>query len=163
MRVSPVGYSEKTLDDVLKEAKRSAECSHNHPEGIKGAQSTAAAIFLALNGKSKEDIKDYLEIQFDYQFELLDKIRPDYEYDISCQGTCPPAFQAFFESNDFEHAIRLAVSLGGDADTLGAITGSVAEAFYGGIPEHIYNKVLTYLSKHQLKVLQEFSNKYNRE
>ena len=135
MRVAAVGWAFSTLEETEEMAKRSAEVTHNHREGIKGAQATAAAIFMARQGKSKEEIKQYISQHFDYNLSMsCDDIRPTYHFKSSCQGTVPPAIVAFLDSHDFESAIRLAISLGGDSDTLAAITGGIAEAFYGMQP-----------------------------
>ena len=138
MRVSAVGWFFDTLEETERVARISAEITHNHPEGIKGAQATAAAIWMARNGKSKADIKAYIESKYEYDlnrtWEYLNKT---YDWDSSCQGTVPEAIIAFLESNDFEDAIRKAVSMGGDSDTLACITGSIAEAFYKKIPTHM--------------------------
>ena len=140
MRVSSVGWLYDDLDTVLKMAKLSAAVTHNHPEGVKGAQATAAAIFLARTGYTKEKIKEYTETQFGYDLNrTCDEIRPNYCHKESCQETVPEAIIAFLESTDFEDAIRNAVSLGGDCDTLTCITGSIAEAFYG-VPEELKKK-----------------------
>lgn len=137
MRVSAVGWMFDSLEKTLEVAKETAVVTHNHPEGIKGAQATAAAIYLARTGKSKQDIKQYIETAFSYDLgRTCDEIRPFYRFNESCQGTVPEAIIAFLDSSDFENAIRLAVSLGGDSDTLACITGGIAEAFYG-IPEDI--------------------------
>lgn len=137
MRVSVVGWMFDSLEKTLEVAKETAVVTHNHPEGIKGAQATAAAIYLARTGKSKQDIKLYIETTFSYDLgRTCDEIRPFYRFNESCQGTVPEAIIAFLDSSDFENAIRLAVSLGGDSDTLACITGGIAEAFYG-IPEDI--------------------------
>jgi ADP-ribosylglycohydrolase len=131
-----------TLEETERVAGLSAAITHNHPEGIKGAQSTAAAIFMARNGKSKEEIKNYISTKYGYNLNrTCDKIRPVYDWDSSCQGTVPEAMVAFLDSTDFESAIRLAVSLGGDSDTLACITGGIAEAFYKTIPESIALKI----------------------
>ena len=138
MRVSPIGWAFDTIEETLAEAKRSAEVTHNHPEGIKGAQATAAAIFLARRGKTKDDIKNYIEETFGYNLHrTLNEIRPQYMFKASCQETVPEAIIAFLESYDFKSAIQNAISLGGDADTLACITGSIAEAFYREIPEEM--------------------------
>ena len=129
MRVSPVGWYFDTLEEVEKFAEWSAKPTHNHPEGIKGAKVTAGCVFLARTGHTKEEIEDYIK-QY-YILEKCDDIRPTYHFKSSCQETVPVALECFLESKDFEDAIRLAVSMGGDADTMGAITGAVAEAFYG--------------------------------
>lgn len=138
MRVAPVGFWFDTLEETLAEAKRSAEPTHNHEEGIKGAQAVAASIFLARTGSSKEEIKKYVEDTFGYDLSrTCDEIRPNYSFDVTCQGSVPEAIIAFLESKDYEHAIRLAVSLGGDADTQAAITGGIAQAFYKTMPEDV--------------------------
>ena len=145
MRVSSVGWLYDDLDTVLRMAKRTAEVTHNHPEGIKGAQATAAAIFLARTGSSKDDIKHYIAETFDYDLSrTCDEIRPDYVHVETCQETVPEAITAFLEGESFEDVIRTAVMLGGDCDTLTAIAGSIAEAFYG-IPEEIQKKALHYV------------------
>lgn len=142
MRISPVGWWFKTLEETVQEAKRSAEVTHNHKEGVKGAQATAAAIFMARHGASKDDIRDY--IQDTYQYDLsrtCNDIRSNYSFDVTCQGSVPEAIIAFLDSNNYETAIRLAVSLGGDADTQAAICGSIAEAYYKEIPENLIKQV----------------------
>ena len=136
MRCSANGWMFDTLEETERVAGLSAAITHNHPEGIKGAQSTAAAIFMARNGKSKEEIRNYISIKYGYNLNrTCDEIRAVYDWDSSCQGTVPEAMVAFLDSTDFESAIRLAVSLGGDSDTLACITGGIAEAFYKTIPE----------------------------
>lgn len=130
MRVSPCGLYAKNLEEALKLAKESAEVTHNHPEGIKGAQAVAAAIYLAKSKKSKEEIAGYIRENFYPMEETLDEIRPYYDFNESCQGSVPQAITAFLESKSFEDAIRNAVSIGGDSDTIAAITGSIALAFY---------------------------------
>jgi ADP-ribosylglycohydrolase len=138
MRISPVGFAYDTLEEVLERAEYFTAITHNHPEGIKGAHATAAAVFLARKGSSKEEIKAAIESRFGYDLSLsLDEIRPTYAFDVSCQGTVPQAITAFLESRDFEDAIRKAVSLGGDSDTLACITGGIAHAFYGNVPDRI--------------------------
>lgn len=138
MRVSPVGYYYDSLEEVLLKAEQSAEVTHNHPEGIKGAKAVAASIFLARSGESKSGIKDYVERTFEYDLDKsLDEIRPWFPFDVRCAGTVPPALLAFLESTDFENAIRKAISIGGDSDTIACITGGIAQAFYGGVPPHI--------------------------
>lgn len=132
MRCSATGWVADTLEETERIAALSACVTHDHPEGIKGAQATAAAIFLARTGKGKKDIKEYIEQRYGYDLSRhCDDIRPDYEFEPSCQETVPQAIIAFLDSHDFESAIRLAVSLGGDSDTLACITGGIAEAFYG--------------------------------
>jgi len=161
MRVSPVGWAFDTLEETLEAAKQSAEITHNHPEGIKGAQATAACIFMARTGKSKQEIKEYVETKFGYDLSrTCNEIRPTYQFNESCQGTVPESIIAFLESTDFESAIRLTVSLGGDADTMGAITGAIAEAYYNVIPEHIKNEVLKRLPEEFINALGEFYNRF---
>lgn len=143
MRVSPAAYAATGLAEAERLAKISAEVTHNHPEGIKGAQAAAAAIFLAREGKAKDDIRAYVSGKYGYDLNrTLEEIRRTYRFDVSCQGTVPEALIAFFESSDFEEAVRKAVWLRGDADTLAAITGSVAEAFYGGAPKDLATQTL---------------------
>ena len=142
MRCSANGWMFDSLEETERVAGLSASITHNHPEGIKGAQSTAAAIFMARNGKSKEEIREYISTKYGYDLNrTCDEICPVYEWDSSCQGTVPEAMVAFFDSTDFESAIRLAVSLGGDSDTLACITGGIAEAFYKEIPDDIAMKI----------------------
>jgi ADP-ribosylglycohydrolase len=157
MRVSPVGWIFSTLDDTLSEAERSAAVTHNHPEGIKGAQAIASAIFLSRTGKSKTDIKQYVEKTFGYDLNrTCAAIRPAYHFDSSCQGSVPEAIIAFLESSDFETAVRLAVSLGGDSDTLAAMSASIAEAFYGEVPEELVEEVIDRLPKEFLTIIEKF-------
>jgi ADP-ribosylglycohydrolase len=138
MRVSPVSWFYNTLEDVLENARKSAEITHNHPQGIRGAQAVASAVFLALKGADKTEIRDYVEGSFAYDLSgAIDEIRPDYGFDVSCQGSVPFAILAFLESTDFEDAVRNAVSLGGDSDTQACIAGSIAEAYYGEVPKRI--------------------------
>lgn len=158
MRVSPIGWAFDNLEDVLHEAKKSAEVSHNHPEGIKGAQAVAAAVFLARNGKSKNEIRAYISTNFGYDLKrTLDEIRPNYNFDVSCQGSVPEAIIAFLESTDFENSIRLAISIGGDSDTIACITGAIAEAYYKEIPNYIIDKVLELLPEEFTNIIKEFS------
>jgi ADP-ribosylglycohydrolase len=161
MRVSPVGWAFDTIEATLAEAKRSAEVTHNHSEGIKGAQALAAAVYLARTGASKTDIAGYIEGYFNYDLHrTIDAIRPRYAFDVSCQGSVPEAIIAFLESDDYENAVRLAVSLGGDSDTIAAIAGSIAEAFYGGVPESIAQKVAAMLPPKLLQVTADFAARY---
>lgn len=165
MRVSPCGLLAVTLEEALELAKASAEVTHNHPEGIKGAQATAAAVFLARIGYAKEEIREYIQENFYPLKETLDEIRPSYCFNESCQGTVPQAITAFLESTSFEDAIRNAVSLGGDSDTIGAITGAIAWSFYWGraweapLPkemEVIRDRAAAMLPKNLLDVVEEF-------
>ena len=161
MRVSAVAYAFRSLEDVMDNAARSAEVTHNHPEGIKGAQATAAAVFMARQGQSKRSIKESLERMFGYDLsQRLDDLRPTYEFDVSCQGTVPPALIAFLESSDYENAVRNAISLGGDADTLACITGAVAEAHYGGVPPEIAARTLALLDERLRRIVVQFCDRY---
>jgi len=147
MRISSVGFAFDTLDEVLRRATDYTAVTHNHPEGIKGAQATAAAIFLARTGSTKADIKRYTASTFGYDLsKSVDEIRPFYRFDESCQGTVPQAIACFLESADFEDAIRNAISLGGDSDTLACITGGIAEAYYG-VPEAIGHRAMEILDE----------------
>lgn len=159
MRVSPCGYFAKTLDEALGLAKQSAEVTHNHPEGIKGAQAIAAAIFLARQNSSKEEIKSYVEQNFGYNLNrTCDDIRPTYYFSETCQGSCPEAIIAFLESSDYESAIRLAVSLGGDSDTIACMTGGIAAAYYG-IPDWMIEKAIQYLPEEMLDIINRFDGR----
>ena len=163
MRVSPVGWYCNTIEEVMIEAKRCAEVTHNHLEGIKGAQSSAVAVFMARTGKSKEEIKKFIKNQFQYDLEQkIEDIRTYYRYDVSCQGSVPMAIIAFLESSDFENAIRLAISIGGDSDTIACITGGIAEAYYQKIPEYIVDNVLNVLPEKLLNIIKDFSEKYRK-
>ncbi|MCF0147569.1 MAG: ADP-ribosylglycohydrolase family protein [Clostridium sp.] len=159
MRVSSIAWAFNELSKVEEYAEISASVTHNHPEGIRGAKATAACIFLARSGKSKEEIKSYIESEYGYNLSReLSEIRENYYFNETCQETVPEAIIAFLESLDFEDAIRNAISLGGDSDTLAAITGSIAEGFYG-VPEEIINKALSKLDNQLLKVYNEFYEK----
>lgn len=158
MRVSAAGWLYDSLEKTRTVAKATANVTHNHPEGIKGAEATASAIFMARNGSSKKEIKKYIENEFHYDLNrTLDEIRPSYQMDETCQKTVPEAIIAFLEATDFEDAIRNAVSLGGDTDTLGAITGSIAEAYYG-IPEWLMTECRKRTNKDMRVVLDDFND-----
>lgn len=157
MRVSPIGYYYNTLEEVLIKAKESALVTHNHPEGIKGAQAVASAVFLAKNNSSKEEIKHFIEDNFGYDLnESIDSIRAWYKFDVSCQGSVPQAIIAFLESSDYEDAIRNAISIGGDSDTIACITGGMAEAFYKEIPKFIIDEVYMRLPEEMIQVVKRF-------
>ncbi len=161
MRVSPVGFAFDTAEEVLKEAERTAEISHNHAEGIKGAQATALAVFLARTTHDKEQIRAEITNRFGYDLNrTVDNIRPEYSFDGTCQGTVPEAIVAFLDSTSYEDAIRNAISLGGDSDTLACITGGIAEAHYGSVPESIREKVLDYLTPDLRQTTETFCRKY---
>jgi ADP-ribosylglycohydrolase len=161
MRVSPVGWAFDTLGETLAEAERSAAVTHNHPEGIKGAQATACAIHLARTGVSRGDIRREIVGRFGYDLSrTVEDIRPGYSFDETCQGSVPEALAAFFDAADFEHSIRLAISLDGDSDTQAAITGSVAEAFWGGVPAHLEAEIRDVLEEPLLEILERFTQRY---
>jgi ADP-ribosylglycohydrolase len=163
MRVSPVGFAFGEVDEVVNEARKTAELSHDHPEGIKGAQATALAVFLARKGRKKSEIRSEICSRFSYDLNrTVESIRPEYSFDISCQGTVPEAIVAFLDSESYEDAIRNAVSLGGDADTLACITGGIAEAFYGGVPKEIEEEALGRLTPDLLRVTLEFCQRFAR-
>lgn len=162
MRVSPVGFTFNTEEDVLIEAKKSAEITHNHAEGIKGAQATALSIFLARTGHEKEAIRSEISQRFGYDLDrTVDQVRPSYSFDVSCQGTVPEAIISFLDSNSYEDAIRNAVSLGGDSDTLACITGGIAEAFYNSVPDHIVARVREILAPELMKTTDDFCQQYH--
>ena len=161
MRVSPVGFAFDSIEEVLAEAKHSAEVTHNHPEGIKGAQATALAILLARQGVSQSEMRAEIAGRFGYDLDrTLDQIRPGYTFDVSCQGSVPEAIIAFLESTDYEDAIRKAIALGGDSDTIACITGGIAEAFYGGVPTVIAEQAYGYLPEEFIGIIEEFQVRY---
>ena len=163
MRVSPVGFAFDSLEEVLAEAKRSAEVTHNSDGGITGAQAVASTIFLARMGSSKTEMKKYIEQTFGYDLrEPLDKIRQYYyrHHDATCDGSVPQAIIAFLESNDFEDAVRKAISIGGDSDTIACMAGGMAQAFYGGVPQEIEHKVGSLMDQRLNRVVTEFTSRY---
>jgi ADP-ribosylglycohydrolase len=161
MRVSPVGWAFDTLDETLDQAKKSAEITHNHPEGIKGAQATAGAIFMARTGSSKDEIREYIKKTFGYPLQkTVNEIRPAYRFNESCQETVPEAITVFLESRDFPHAMQLAISLGGDTDTLACITGGIAEAFYRTIPQDLLDFAHARLPERMKIVIEDFYDRY---
>lgn len=159
MRVSGCGHVGASINAVKRLARAVTEVTHNHPEGLKGAEATAVAVFLARTGKSKNEIKDYI-IKHYYPLDFtIDGIRETYQYNETCQDTVPQALEAFFESTDFEDAIRNAISIGGDSDTLAAITGSVAEAYYG-VPADLRKLAYAFLDERLYYILLEFEERY---
>jgi ADP-ribosylglycohydrolase len=161
MRVSAVGWAFNTIDEVLAEAEKSALPTHNHSEGIKGAQATALAILFARQGMKKEEIRDAITERFAYDLNrTVDSIRPDYHFNETCQETVPEALIAFFDASDYEDTLRKAISLGGDADTLACIAGSVAEAYYAGIPQSMVEEVVRCLPPDLLEVVEQFRSCY---
>lgn len=161
MRVSPVAHAFDREEDVLEQAKKSAVCTHNHPEGIKGAQAAALAIFLSRKGAGKDVIRKEISTRFDYNLDRsVNDIRPNYRINLTCPGSVPEAIIAFLDSTNFEDAIRNAVSLGGDADTQAAIAGAIAETFYGDIPSSILEKAWRKIPSSFRDVIVAFSKKY---
>jgi ADP-ribosylglycohydrolase len=161
MRVSPIAWVAKDLDWALNEAAESAAVTHNHPEGIKGAQAVVACVYIARAGKSKQEIKEFVLKRFGYDLtRTIESIRPAYTFAVSCQGSVPEAIIAFLVSNDFEDAIRNAISLGGDSDTIAFISGSIAHAFYGSIPYHMIEYSRQSLDKNLLMIVDKFSRNY---
>lgn len=157
MRVSPVGWYEQSLDGVLRQALQSAIVTHNHPEGIKGAQAVASAIFLARQDNSKDQIREYIEQTFGYDLDMIpDQIRPEYRFDVTCQGSVPQALCCFLHSSDYEDAIRTAISIGGDSDTIACISGSIAEAYYGAVPQELLSWCLEKLDPELHQVVGRF-------
>lgn len=159
MRVSACGFAADSPEQAIELSRKVTEITHNHPEGIKGAEATAVAVYMARTGSSIKEIKDYITRHY-YKIDFtLDEIRDTYTFNETCQDTVPQALEAFFESTDFEDAIRNAISIGGDSDTLAAITGGIAEAYYG-IPEDIRAGALEYLDEEMYKLLTEFEEKF---
>ncbi|MBQ7739133.1 MAG: ADP-ribosylglycohydrolase family protein [Desulfovibrionaceae bacterium] len=158
MRVSGCGYASDSEDVVKKLAIITSGVTHNHPEGLKGGEATAVAVYLARIGKSMDEIALALSKYYKFDF-TLDDIRPNYEFDVTCQGTMPVAIKAFLESTSYEDAIRNAISVGGDSDTIGAITGAMAEAYFG-IPQALRQDALQYIPNDLLEILQAFEEKY---
>jgi ADP-ribosylglycohydrolase len=161
MRVSPVGFAFDSVEKVLDEARRTADISHNHPEGIKGAQATALAVFLARTTKDKALIKSEIGERFGYDLDrTVDEIRPGYSFDVSCQGSVPEAITAFLESHSYEDAVRNTVSLGGDSDTLACIAGGIAEAYYGTLDTDLVDRVKSFLTPDLWEVTDRFCSRY---
>jgi ADP-ribosylglycohydrolase len=161
MRVSPIGFAFDSEDRVLAEARASAAVTHDHPEGIKGAEAVALAVFLARKGGGREEIRRRIGDRFGYDLKTnLDAIRPAYRFDVSCQGTVPPAIVAFLEAPSWEESVRNAVSLGGDSDTLACITGAIAEAHFGGVPVPVRERALAFLPEDLRAIAEEFEASY---
>jgi ADP-ribosylglycohydrolase len=162
MRVSPVGFALRTLPEVMDEAERSARVTHDHPEGIKGAQAMAVAVFLARTGVGKHEIRARIEKLFGYDLHRsIEQIRPSYTFDVTCQGSVPEAIIAFLDSTDVEDAIRLGVSLGGDADTIACMAGAIAQAYYKKVPAPMVEKVKALLTPELWALTQEFCERYD--
>jgi ADP-ribosylglycohydrolase len=164
MRVSPVGFAYNSVDEVLLQAKRTAEVTHNHPEGIKGAQATALAIYMARTGQNKDAIRKEITERFSYDLNrTVDEIQPGYRFDVTCQGSVPESIVAFLDSSRWEDAVRKSISLGGDADTMACISGGIAQAFYKKIPESIAEAVRNKLPQDLRQILDEFNTTYKCE
>ncbi len=161
MRVAPVGFAFNSVQTVLREARSSASATHNHPEGVKGAQAIAYAVYSARTGSTKKQIRAGVGRRFGYDMSRsLDEIRPHYAFDVSCQGSVPEAILAFLESDSVEHAIRLAVSLGGDSDTLAAMAGGIAHAFYRTVPPEIADEALGRLPIELADIVRAFDRRF---
>lgn len=161
MRVSPVGWAFDSVDAVLEGARASAQVTHNHPEGVRGAQAVALAVFLARVGSDRELIRRETTERFGYDLRrTVEEIRPGYRFDVTCQGSVPEAIIAFLDGEDFEDTVRKAVSMGGDSDTIACIAGSIAEAHYGSVPADISDKVLARLSSDLIEVIEAFRSRY---
>ena len=159
MRVSACGFVAGSLDEAKILSKTVTEVTHNHPEGVKGAEATTVAIYMARSGSSMAEIRELIDREYYPMNFTLDEIRPTYRFNETCQGTVPQALMAFFESTCFEDAIRNAISVGGDSDTLAAITGGVAQAYYG-VPGELYDQAIEYLDPSLLDILQRFEVRY---
>lgn len=163
MRVGPVGWAFDTIEEILAKAKESAECTHNHPEGIKGAQATALAIMMARHGCDKNEIRSEIEKRFEYDLQFTcEQIRPTYTWGGTCQDSVPQAIVAFLDGEDYEDSIRNAISIGGDSDTIGCITGSIAEAYFG-VPADLRNSAMKYLPEEFQSIISEFENKFGNK
>lgn len=161
MRVSPVAYAFGSVDEVLVAARASAIVTHDHPEGVKGAQAIALAVFMARTGAGRDEIRREIAGRFDYDLSRsIASIRPGYRFDETCQGSVPEAVIAFLESESYEHAVRLAVSLGGDADTLACMAGEIASAFHGGVPASLAAESTQRLSPDLRAILDRFSQTF---
>lgn len=162
MRVSAIGWAFDSVDDVMAEAEASAAVTHNHPEGIKGAQAVALAIYLARIGSSKTEIREEVAYRFGYDLnQTVDQIQPTYRWSVTCQGSVPESIVAFLDSTDYEDAVRKVVFLRGDADTMAAIAGSIAEAYYGGVPAEIASEVESRLPPDLWQVVKDFNDRFN--
>lgn len=163
MRVGPVGWAFDTIEEILAKAKESAECTHNHPEGIKGAQATALAIMMARHGCDKNEIRSEIEKRFEYDLQFTcEQIRPTYTWGGTCQDSVPQAIVAFLDGEDYEDSIRNAISIGGDSDTIGCITGSIAEAYFG-VPADLRTSAMKYLPEEFQSIISEFENKFGNK
>lgn len=164
MRVSAAGFCANTLTEAIELSTQTALPTHNHPEGVKGANATAAAIYFAKNGATKQEIKKYISETFEYDLDrTCEEIRKTYHFDVTCQGSVPESIIAFLESTDYVSAVVNAVYLGGDADTQGCIAGGIAQAFYKKIPEDLISKTYKIIPQEFIDIIEEFNKKYNIE
>jgi ADP-ribosylglycohydrolase len=164
MRASPIGFAARTAEDALAEAGRCAEPTHNHPEGMKGAQAVALAVFLARSGASKRHIRSEIVARIGYDLDrTVEAIRPGYNFDVAAEHSVPEAIICFLDAQDFEGAVRNAVSLGGDADTMACIAGAIAEAHWGGIPQHIADEVRRRLPLEFLELVDRFEARFRTQ
>jgi len=165
MRVSPIAYLPfGNISEVMLEAKKTSEVTHNHEEGIRGAQAIAAVIFLAINNIPKDTIKNFVQLVIGYDLNRkLDDIRPTYGFEVSCQSSVPESIICFLESTSFEDAIRLAISMGGDADTMACITGGIAEAYYKEIPKFMYDETMNRLPNEFKEIIKQFDNEFRNK
>ncbi|MEO1526436.1 MAG: ADP-ribosylglycohydrolase family protein [Planctomycetota bacterium] len=162
MRVSPVAYATQSLAETLAVAEETASVTHNHPDGVLGAMAVAGCVFVARHGGSKEDVREFVEAEIGYDILTpLDQLRPFDSFDVSCKGSVPQSIRAFLESESVEHAIRLAVSLGGDADTMGCIAGAISEPFYGGVPKSLWDSAAERLDTKLLETVIEFRTRFD--
>lgn len=161
MRVSPVAYARDSLPEILRLAEETAAITHNHPDGILGSLAVAGCVFVARNGGSKDDVRHFVDTEIGYDLSrTIDSIRPFYSFDVSCSGSVPEAITAFLESSSVEHAIRLAVSLGGDSDTMACIAAAIAEPFFGGVPDNLWMPARDRLDKQLTKTVDAFCKAY---
>jgi ADP-ribosylglycohydrolase len=161
MRVSPIGHSQTSLADTLRLAEQSAAVTHNHPEGIRGAVAVAGCTFIARSGGSKADVRQFAESEIGYDLSTpLDELRESYLFDVSCEGSVPQSIRAFLESDSVEQAIRLAISMGGDADTMACIAASIAEPFFGGVPDALWLPTMERLDNRLIATIMEFRSRF---
>ncbi len=161
MRVTAIAYARESIEEIKKEVKSCCFYTHNHPEAIKGAQAVAVAVFMARKDCDKAEIKKYLEKNFKMKFMPLDELRPKYVFDSRTSYSVPPAIESFLESDSYESALRKAISIGGDSDTIACMAGGIAHAFYKEIPEDIFNRAMSCLDSGLKKTINEFNDKYN--
>ncbi|MEL6106050.1 MAG: ADP-ribosylglycohydrolase family protein [Planctomycetota bacterium] len=161
MRVAPVGYCESTLAETLRVAEETAAVTHNHPDGVLGATAVAGCVYVARTGGTKQDIREFMDAEIGYDVSMpIDQLRPFYKFDVSCKGSVPHAIRSFLEADSVEQSIRLAVSMGGDADTMACIAGAIAEPFFGGVPETLWRPTEQRLDSQLLRITAEFRERF---